>query len=121
MVTQTLTEDDDSLVGSVGNDTIFALGGDDSIHGNAGWDWMSGGAGNDTIGGGDGDDTIYGGDGDDVLDALIGRGHTLARLSPTRSFVGNERRAATPCRIPAAVGRAAGEAGVRYPAVNLCC
>ena len=45
----------------------------------------------------------------------------LARLSPTRSFVGNERRAATPCRIPAAVGRAAGEAGVRYPAVNLCC
>ena len=37
-----------TVIGNVGNDTLFGGSGDDTLNGNAGTDTMAGGAGNDT-------------------------------------------------------------------------
>jgi Ca2+-binding RTX toxin-like protein len=85
-----LGEDDDTALGSSGNDiffgylgrdTIRGAGGDDLIDGEQGNDtlfggdgndWIYGGSGSDTISGDDGDDTIEGGTGDDIIDGGTG-------------------------------------------------
>lgn len=67
--TQFGTDGDDTLVGSLSGDSIYALDGNDSISGGAGFDTLDGGAGNDAIDGGAGADYVFGGDGDDVLAA----------------------------------------------------
>ena len=56
-----------SILGSVGDDTLNGLGGNDDIWGNAGNDLINGGSGNDndTLNGGAGVDTTAGGTGDD--------------------------------------------------------
>ena len=65
-----------AVVGSSGNDTVFARSGDDEVRGGDGNDLLFGESGNDTLSGnanndrlfgGLGDDTLFGGDGDDVL------------------------------------------------------
>jgi Ca2+-binding RTX toxin-like protein len=73
-------DDDDSLVGSDGNDElygspeeddkikIFGLAGDDTIRGLGGDDYLFGGAGNDILDGGDGDDTFVQGSGNQFVD-----------------------------------------------------
>lgn len=64
-----ITENGDTITGSLGNDTIDGLGGADSI---------DAGDGNDNIRGGNGSDTLVGGDGNDFLsgnlssDSLVG-------------------------------------------------
>ncbi|TCR70565.1 glycerophosphodiester phosphodiesterase family protein [Bosea sp. BK604] len=61
------TEGDDALQGTIGNDTINALGGDDTVFGGAGNDVIDGGAGDDELSGDDGNDVLKGGIGDDAL------------------------------------------------------
>lgn len=61
------TEDDDIIIGSFLNETIFGLKGDDKIQGNAGDDIVAGGDGNDVIEGGGGFDKLFGDDGNDVI------------------------------------------------------
>lgn len=61
------TAANDTLAGSVLNDTIVGYGGADSLSGGAGDDVLDGGDGADTLDGGSGNDTLYGGDGEDVL------------------------------------------------------
>lgn len=72
----TLSDGNDTFVGSDGADTVYAGDGrdrieagdgDDVIYGEAGADSIYGMAGNDTIDGGAGNDKITGGDGDDVI------------------------------------------------------
>jgi len=55
-----------SLMGTLFNDTIYGLGGNDSISGRAGDDKITGGAG---------DDTMYGGSGKDTFRFFAGFGH----------------------------------------------
>jgi Ca2+-binding RTX toxin-like protein len=83
-VGQTITgteNDDSSLTGTIGADTIDALGGNDTVnagpgndivYGGAGHDGLFGEAGNDTLYGGVGDDYLYGGAGNDALDGGVG-------------------------------------------------
>lgn len=52
---------DNTYVGTIGNDVVDALGGDDSLDGANGDDRIIGGHGNDTIEGGEGHDVLYGG------------------------------------------------------------
>ena len=61
------TSDNDSLVGSDGNDSIFGAPGEDSLEGAEGNDIIRGGGGIDSIRGSLGDDTIFGGSGNDSL------------------------------------------------------
>jgi RTX calcium-binding nonapeptide repeat (4 copies) len=72
---------DDNVVGSGGNDHIIAGDGNDYVHGSdgsdiivgqGGNDRLFGGSGGDKILGGTGNDQIYGGSGDDTLDAGTG-------------------------------------------------
>ena len=82
------TNTSETLIGTEGNDALFALGqadivrglsGDDLIDAGTNNDTVFGGAGDDIIGGGTGFDVIFGDAGDDVLlgnggdDLLIGR------------------------------------------------
>lgn len=60
-------DEDETLKGKGGDDTLGGGGGDDTIKGQGGDDTLYGSTGNDNIDGGKGDDTIYGGDGDDYL------------------------------------------------------
>ncbi len=62
----------DSLIGGGGSDTIDAGVGNDTIEGGAGNDSIIGGTGNDSIDGGSGDDTLMGGAGNDTLQAGTG-------------------------------------------------
>jgi Ca2+-binding RTX toxin-like protein len=61
------TEEADNLVGTSGNELIYALAADDVVDGRAGNDVLDMGAGNDTAYGGEGNDTITGGEGSDTL------------------------------------------------------
>ena len=61
------TNEDDIIIGSFLNETIFGLNGDDKIQGNNGNDIVFGGKGNDIIQGGGGFDKLFGEDGNDVL------------------------------------------------------
>jgi len=60
-------EGNDTITGSIDNDTIYGGGGDDLVTGGAGRDTVYGGDGDDSLGGGDDDDLIYGGMGFDTL------------------------------------------------------
>jgi Ca2+-binding RTX toxin-like protein len=61
-----------ALVGTSGNDLIFARGGDDEVNGQGGDDVICGGSGNDFLEGGDGADTIRGERGKDELKGQAG-------------------------------------------------
>jgi len=58
---------ENSLHGTMDEDTISALGGNDSLFGEEGNDTLLGGSGDDTIVGGLGVDTLSGGDGNDTF------------------------------------------------------
>jgi Ca2+-binding RTX toxin-like protein len=58
---------DDTLIGSVNDDTIYGGAGNDSIGGGAGDDWIAGGAGSNTLRGGAGNDTITAGAGSNLI------------------------------------------------------
>ena len=61
------TDENDIIIGSFLNETIFGLKGDDKIQSNDGDDIVLGGDGNDVIEGGDSFDKLFGNDGDDVI------------------------------------------------------
>ena len=62
-----LGEDDDTIYGGGGTDTIGSGAGDDMLFGNQGIDSVFGGAGNDSLFGGQDSDTVRGDAGNDVL------------------------------------------------------
>ncbi|GEM_PF-1970949 len=64
----------ESVLGSLGDDELSALGLEEAIymHGGAGNDTLTSGAGNDSLLGGSGNDLLDGGAGDDVLDGGSG-------------------------------------------------
>ncbi len=62
----------DTLFGGDGRDTINGGNGDDHLAGGQGNDTIDGGRGNDYLGGGKGNDILDGGDGDDILNGGIG-------------------------------------------------
>ncbi|MGR3616606.1 MAG: calcium-binding protein [Paracoccaceae bacterium] len=64
---QQVTDGDDHIVGSAGQDSMYGLEGNDILQGFAGADSLSGQLGDDTIEGGEGDDFIKGGWGNDAL------------------------------------------------------
>ncbi len=72
----------ESVLGSLGDDELSALGLEDAIYmnGGSGDDILTSGSGNDSLLGGSGDDLLDGGAGDDVLDGGTG----------ADTFVGNE-------------------------------
>ena len=55
-----------SLIGTIGNDTIFGYGGGDILKGRSGDDILDGGNKNDILNGGSGADNMLGGSGDDT-------------------------------------------------------
>ncbi len=57
-----------TLVGTVGNDSLYGSGGDDVLSGREGDDLIAGGSGNDSLYGEEGRDLLLGGDGNDGLD-----------------------------------------------------
>jgi Ca2+-binding RTX toxin-like protein len=61
------TDEDDIIIGSFLDETIFGLKGGDKIQGNNGNDVVFGDDGNDIIQGGGGFDRLFGEDGNDVL------------------------------------------------------
>lgn len=69
--------DDDLLLGSGGNDSIYGYGGNDRLEGGGGNDTLYAHGGNDTILGGDGLDSIAGGEGDDIIDGGAGADEIL--------------------------------------------
>lgn len=72
------TNNSDSIIGTNGNDLIFALAGADNVYGGGGNDCIVGGNGSDSLFGGNGNDVLLGGNGTDSLsggndnDALYG-------------------------------------------------
>ncbi|MBD2314037.1 hypothetical protein H6G20_20415 [Desertifilum sp. FACHB-1129] len=60
------------LYGDQGNDSIFGGLGDDILYGNGGDDWLEGGEGNDILFGGHGNDTLIGGLGNNRLSGDAG-------------------------------------------------
>jgi Ca2+-binding RTX toxin-like protein len=60
-------DSDDLIVGGGGDDLVDAGGGDDFIYGGSGGDTLTGGAGDDSIFGQGGQDLLDGGDGEDEL------------------------------------------------------
>jgi Ca2+-binding RTX toxin-like protein len=64
--------DNDTIVGSAGDDTLNGQGGNDSIVGNAGNDRIFGREGNDFLEGGAGSDMLKGGGGNDILHGGLG-------------------------------------------------
>jgi Ca2+-binding RTX toxin-like protein len=58
---------DDTVTGSIGDDSIYGADHDDLLFGGDGNDTIDGGAHNDTLYGGDGDDVLRGGHGTDML------------------------------------------------------
>lgn len=78
-----ITEGDDLVIGTMGDETFLLLGGNDlgqggegsdHIDGGDGYDVLYGGAGNDVLLGGSDYDLLYGGSGDDHLDGGTGSG-----------------------------------------------
>lgn len=61
------TNDNDTIYGGAGNDHINALNGDDNIYGGIGDDLINAGAGDDQVTGGAGDDYLTGNGGADVF------------------------------------------------------
>ncbi|MGF1579111.1 MAG: hypothetical protein ACFCD0_07075 [Gemmataceae bacterium] len=61
--------DNDTVIGTEGDDVIFGGGGDDSLSGGDGFDMLDGGHGNDTLSGGLHRDIILGQHGNDILAA----------------------------------------------------
>lgn len=61
------TDKSEKIIGTDGNDLIFALGGSDKVLGKKGHDCIVGGDGHDTLYGQDGNDVILGGEGSDSL------------------------------------------------------
>ncbi|MFZ2725911.1 MAG: FG-GAP-like repeat-containing protein [Methylococcaceae bacterium] len=59
--------DNNTLVGSSGNDLLYGEAGNDQLIGNSGNDILEGGDGNDQLLGDSGDDTLNGGTGNDTL------------------------------------------------------
>ncbi|UPT61165.1 MAG: hypothetical protein M0D54_11920 [Hyphomonadaceae bacterium JAD_PAG50586_4] len=81
------TDNNDILIGGIGDDTAWGDGGDDRIEGGGGFDILNGGDGNDiitdsafdgNIKGGDGNDVIHAGDGLDLV--IAGRGNDFVNL-----------------------------------------
>jgi Ca2+-binding RTX toxin-like protein len=72
------TTGDDSIFGYAGNDILWGLGGSDHLYGGANNDVLDGGINNDVLDGEAGNDTLSGGDGYDYLvgglgnDSLVG-------------------------------------------------
>jgi Ca2+-binding RTX toxin-like protein len=62
----------DSLGSSFGDDVIYGMDGDDTLSGAVGRDEIYGGNGNDYLRGGADDDVLYGGNGDDTIEGLSG-------------------------------------------------
>jgi Ca2+-binding RTX toxin-like protein len=62
----------DILMGNAGSDRIEGLEGDDIMYGGEGNDTLFGGDGNDRLVGDSGDDLIYGGFGDDIIKGRAG-------------------------------------------------
>ena len=81
----TNSDDDDTLNGGDGNDTIYASSGDDNVNGGDGNDTLYGSTGSNILQGDDGDDSIYA-DGSAVGDADAGT--TLADVILADSPVG---------------------------------
>ncbi|MCC1491481.1 calcium-binding protein [Cognatishimia sp. F0-27] len=63
---------DNTVLGSFGDDLLFGRGGNDVLSGAEGDDSMDGGAGSDQLNAGDGRDTVIGGTGNDTLRGLEG-------------------------------------------------
>jgi Ca2+-binding RTX toxin-like protein len=86
-----LGDNNDTAMGSAGDDAVAGFSGADSLDGKAGNDALIGGLGVDTVRGGDGDDYIGGGDGfvaffattivDPVLGTVVGRFNTTVGAS----------------------------------------
>lgn len=72
--TLTGTTADDKLAGGGGLDTLRGLQGDDELYGDHGADTLKGGGGDDLLEGGRGPDTLEGGLGADFLNAADGSG-----------------------------------------------
>ncbi len=68
--------DDDTLVGSSGNNRLYGNGGDDTLDGGAGNDYLTGSTGDDTLKGGAGNDRVLGGGDDDTVDEGAGASGT---------------------------------------------
>lgn len=67
------TSHDDRILSGIGNDVTFGEGGEDTILGSSGRDTVDGGSGDDQLDGGSGDDVVIGAAGDDLV--LGGGGH----------------------------------------------
>lgn len=81
------TNQADTLISGIGDDTVYGDGGSDNIEAGFGNDIINGGAGDDIIRDAGGDDNIKGGDGNDVIHAgpgldlvLAGRGNDFVIL-----------------------------------------
>jgi len=94
------TVGNDTKTGGNGNDTLNGLAGNDILNGGMGRDTLIGGIGNDTLNGGSGNDTLIGGDGADIFiggagqDTLTGgagidtfKYNALAEISPTQASI----------------------------------
>ncbi|WP_158276584.1 beta strand repeat-containing protein [Paraconexibacter algicola] len=89
----------DSIVGSLGDNTLLGGGGADDIDGAEGMDTVDGEAGADVLDGGEGEDTVKGGAGpddlrvrdltDDTLDCGTGSDSVIADLLPLDETPGN--------------------------------
>ena len=66
------TIDDDTLIGTLLGEDIFAKDGNDTVYGGDGDDLVSGAEGNDSLYGGDGKDVISGAEGTDLLSGGAG-------------------------------------------------
>ena len=62
------TMNDDTIKGKGANDNLYGISGDDDISGGAGSDFIQGDSGNDNLKGDDGSDYVQGGSGQDTID-----------------------------------------------------
>lgn len=69
------TVGNDTLVGTAGQDHILGLEGNDNINGQSGDDWVQGGPGDDTLSGSNFNDRLEGEDGNDFLTGGNGADH----------------------------------------------
>lgn len=81
----------ESVLGSLGDDELSALGLEEAIYinGGAGNDTITSGAGNDSLLGGSGDDVLDGGAGDDVLDGGSGNDTFVGNVGADRLIGGD--------------------------------
>ena len=66
-VSESVSTDDDTIVGGEGNDELFGMRGNDNVAGNEGDDEIWGNSGDDVLSGGEGNDLVRGGSGDDIM------------------------------------------------------